>query len=73
MRRLFWAALGASAGVLLARSIRDQAEQARANLRPGTILGNLAESVTAFLDDVREGMHEREDELRSGLGLDSQP
>lgn len=73
MRRLFWVALGASAGILLARSIREQAEQARASLTPGTILANLAESVTDFLDEVRTGMAERETELRDGLGLDEAP
>jgi hypothetical protein len=70
VRRIFWAALGASLGVLIARSLRAQAEQARESLTPGSILTNVADSVTGFLDEVRAGMSEREEELRSGLGLD---
>jgi hypothetical protein len=70
VRRLFWAALGASVGVLLARSVRSQAEQMRESMTPGSILANLADSVTGFLDEVKAGMAEREDELRTGLGLE---
>ncbi len=73
MRRLFWLALGASAGVLLSRSLRNQAEQLKANLTPGTLLAGVADSVTGFLDELRDGMREREDQLRTELGLDEQP
>ncbi len=71
MRRIFWAALGASVGILVARSLRSQAEQMRESLTPGSILGNLVDSVSGFLDEVKAGMAEREDELRADLGLDT--
>ncbi|HEX7354113.1 MAG TPA: hypothetical protein VF288_04685 [Mycobacteriales bacterium] len=70
MRRLFWVALGASTGVLLSRAVRREVEHAKENLKPGTVLARLADDLTAFLDDVRDAMAERETELRAGLGLD---
>ena len=70
-RRLFYIALGATAGVLLVRKLTQTAERlAPRNALPGA-LGNLADAIRGFGEDVREGMAEREAELREGLGLDS--
>ena len=70
-RRLFYIALGATAGVLLVRKLTQTAERlAPQNALPGA-LGNLADAIRQFGEDVREGMAEREAELRDGLGLDS--
>lgn len=70
-RRLFYIALGATAGVLLVRKLTQTAERlAPQNAIPGA-LGNLADAIRQFGEDVREGMAEREAELREGLGLDS--
>jgi hypothetical protein len=68
-RRLFYIALGATAGVLIVRKLSATAERlAPGNVVAGT-LGNLADAIRDFGDNVREGMAERELELREGLGL----
>jgi hypothetical protein len=64
-RRLFYISLGATAGVLIVRKLTATAQQ----LTPAGVLGNLADAIRDFGDAVREGMAEREAELRDGLGL----
>ncbi|MCU1599825.1 MAG: hypothetical protein JWO22_534 [Frankiales bacterium] len=69
-RRLFYITLGATAGVLIVRKLTQTAEKlAPSKAIPGA-LGNLADAIRQFGEDVREGMAEREAELREGLGLD---
>jgi hypothetical protein len=69
MRRVFWIALGATAGVLVVRKLQ---KTARAYTPAG--LADRAEGLGAglryFADEVRAGMAERELELRDALGLD---
>src|SRR4051794_10700361 len=73
MRRVFYIALGATVGVLVVRRLT---KTARAFTPAGMsesftgALGNLGDSIREFAADVREGMAEREDELRTALGLD---
>jgi hypothetical protein len=77
MRRLFWIAAGAAAGIYLARRVQRTAE----SLTPTGIAGSLgeglrelADAVRDFADDVRAAMDEREIELREALGLgDDEP
>ncbi len=66
MPRVFYIALGAAVGVVTVR----RAARAVSTLTPQHLAGSLVESVQDFLADVREGMAEREDELRQALGLD---
>ena len=73
MRRLFWTAFGATVGVLAVRRVSRAAEA----LTPPALahslseaIAELGEAVRDFAADVREGMAERESELRSELGLD---
>jgi hypothetical protein len=72
MRRLFWTALGigfgAVGGVLVAKRLRRTAEA----FTPSSIAGGLAGSVKGFIDDVREGMAEREADLYEALGVEEQ-
>jgi len=72
-RRLFYIAMGAVAGVLVVRQLTRTAQR----LTPAGVseslagaLGGLGESIREFGDLVREGMAEREAELRVSLGLD---
>ena len=72
MRRLFWIALGATAGILVARKLTQTAR----NLTPegaadrvSGALGNLGEAVREFAEDVKAGMAERDLELREALGI----
>jgi hypothetical protein len=69
VKRLFWLLLGAVLGVLAFRRLARKA----AAFTPSGIassIGNLAESVRDFAEDVREAMSQREYELREGTGLD---
>ena len=72
-RRLFYIALGATAGVLLVRKATSAAQKLTpAGMQKGLggALGNLADAIRDFGAEVREGMAEREGQLRSDLGLD---
>ena len=72
-RRLFYVALGATVGVLVVR----KATQAASRLTPSGMagglagaLGGLGDAIRDFGAEVRAGMSEREDDLRTQLGLD---
>jgi hypothetical protein len=74
MRRLFWLGIGLALGVLIFRKLSRVAEQ----LTPrglaqslGGALAELSEAVRDFAGEVRETMHEHEQALREGAGLDS--
>ena len=69
MKRLFWIALGAGAGVFAVR----EASRAAQKLAPTSMLGGLAAQVNGFIEEVRTGMREREAQLRHDLGLDDVP
>ena len=72
-RRLFYVALGATAGVLLVRKLSATAAKfTPAGVQTGIAgaLGGLSEAIRDFGAEVRAGMAEREHELRTGLGLD---
>ncbi|WP_131747590.1 hypothetical protein [Frankia sp. Cppng1_Ct_nod] len=66
MPRMFYIALGAAVGVVTVR----RAARTLSSLTPQHMAGSLVQSVQDFVADVREGMAEREDELRQALGLD---
>jgi hypothetical protein len=69
VKRLFWLLLGAVLGILAFRRVARKMEA----FTPSGIassIGNLAESVRDFANDVREAMSQREYELREGTGLD---
>jgi len=70
MRRLFWVALGATAGVLVVRKISKTA-QAYSPSGMAQGLSDLAEGLREMAEAVREGMAEREAELRYALGIDT--
>jgi hypothetical protein len=70
---MFYIALGATVGVLIVR----KASQAANRLTPAGMsdsltgaLGGLGDAIRDFGANVREGMAEREDLLRTELGLD---
>jgi uncharacterized protein with PhoU and TrkA domain len=70
VRRLFWVALGATVGVLLVRKLSRTAEQ----FTPEGLADSaarLADTARDIASVVREGMAEREEELRIALGIDS--
>jgi hypothetical protein len=72
-RRMFYLALGATVGVLVVR----KASQAARRFTPAGVqssvtgaFGGLGDSLRDFGASIREGMAEREDQLRTELGLD---
>ena len=76
MTRVFWVALGATAGVVAVR----RAERAARRLTPAgvseqvtTSLAELGAAVRSFGEDLRDAMADREEELRTGLGLAPPP
>jgi hypothetical protein len=73
VRRLFWVALGATAGILVARRLTRAARrltpEGAADQVTGAV-GRFTQAVREFADDVRVGMAERDGELRQALGID---
>lgn len=72
MRRLFWVAVGATAGVLVARRLSKIATRLKSETAVNRVSGafdNVVQEVRAFVADVRIGMAEREQELRQALGI----
>ena len=70
MRRLFWIALGATLGVLVVRKVTKTA-QAYTPSGMAEGLSDLGEGLREMAGAVRDGMAEREAELRHALGIDT--
>ncbi|HEY9392416.1 MAG TPA: hypothetical protein VIR27_21900 [Mycobacteriales bacterium] len=73
IRRLFWAALGATVGVLVVRKLSRTARAftpAGVSSQLSDTVGTVAEAIRDFAADVRDAMDQREQELREGMGLD---
>ncbi|WP_426226034.1 DUF6167 family protein [Pseudarthrobacter sp. DSP2-3-2b1] len=70
MKRLVWMGIGVAIGVIAFRKVSE----AQSNLGPEGLnraVGRLADGFYDFADAVRSGMHERETDLRSALGVDA--
>ena len=70
MKRFVWMGIGVAIGVIAFRKVSE----ARSNLGPEGLnraVGRLADGVYDFADAVRDGMRERETDLRAALGVDS--
>ena len=72
MRRLFYVAVGAAAGIYVARKVQKAAKAYSPEGLAGKAVG-LGEGLRYFASEVRAGMAERELELRDALGLDDAP
>lgn len=70
MRRLFWLSLGAVVGVVVVRKVTRTAEAMTPEGMAGS-LSALGEGLRELAGAVREGMAEREQELRVALGVDA--
>ncbi|MGY1772278.1 hypothetical protein [Blastococcus sp. SYSU D00813] len=74
MRRLFWLAMGITIGALVVRKLSAAAEKLTPQSLAGALvegLRDLADAIGEFGADVRAAAAAREDELRSGTGLDA--
>ncbi|MCB5282525.1 DUF6167 family protein [Arthrobacter sp. AL08] len=70
MNRIIWMGIGVAIGVIAFRKITE----AQSNLGPEGLnraVGRVADGLYDFADAVREGMNERETELRRALGIDA--
>ena len=72
MKRLFWIALGATAGVLVVRKLQKTAHAYTPAGLAESVQG-LGDHLRYFAEEVRAGMAEREIELRDALGIDEDP
>jgi len=70
VRRVFWIALGATVGILVVRKLSRTVDQYSPE-GVGRSLTNVADALREAADVVREGMAERETELRAALGVDA--
>lgn len=70
MKRVFWVALGATVGVLVVRKL-SQTAQAYTPEGVGRSLQSMAEAMRDLAEVIRDGMDEREAELRVALGIDT--
>jgi hypothetical protein len=71
MKRILWMGIGVAIGVIAFRKITE----AQSTLGPEGLnraVGRLADGIYDFADAVREGMQERESDLRAALGIDTQ-
>jgi hypothetical protein len=69
MKKIFWLGIGIAVGAIAVRKI----SATRAALGPEGLnraVGRLSDSIHNFADAVREGMNERESDLRVALGVD---
>ncbi len=74
MRRLFWLAMGVTIGVLVVRKLSAAAEKLTPQSIGGQLvdgLRDLADAIADFGADIRAAAAEREQELRTGTGLDA--
>jgi len=74
MRRLFWLAMGVTIGALVVRKLSRAAEKMTPQGIAGALvegLRDLADAIGEFGADVRAAAAEREQELRTGTGLDA--
>jgi uncharacterized protein with PhoU and TrkA domain len=70
MNRIIWMGIGVAIGVIAFRKVTE----AKSTLGPEGLnraVGRLADGLYDFADAVREGMRERETELRAALGVDT--
>jgi hypothetical protein len=70
MRRLLWLGVGLAVGALV---VRAASRKVRAFTPQGVAAsaresaGGLIDSVRTFVEDVRDGMHEREDQIHAAF------
>lgn len=70
MARLFWIAVGAGAGVYAVRKFTKTVEQ-YTPAGMGSSLASVGDGLREIAEVIREGMAEREEELRLALGVDA--
>jgi hypothetical protein len=70
MRRLFWLGVGLAAGAVAVRQITRRAQAFTPGSMAGTVrdsAAGLLDEVRNFVEDVRSGMAEREEQIRTAM------
>jgi hypothetical protein len=70
MRRLLWLGVGLAVGALVVRAVNKKVQAFTPTGIAGTVQQSavgVLESVRSFVDDVREGMAEREAEIHAAF------
>jgi hypothetical protein len=70
MRRLLWLGVGLAVGALVVRAVTKKAQAFTPEGIAGTVqqsAAGLLDSVRSFVDDVRDGMAEREAEIHAAF------
>lgn len=70
MKRLLWLGIGLAVGALVVRKVSQRAQSYTPSGMAASLsesAGGLVESVRSFVDDVRAGMAEREDEIHAAI------
>ena len=70
MRRLLWLGIGLAVGALVFRAVAKKAQAFTPQGIAGSVqqgAAGMLESVRTFVDDVRDAMAEREEEIRSAF------
>jgi hypothetical protein len=70
MRRLLWLGVGLAVGALAVRAITKKAQALTPSGIAGSVKksgGGLIDSVRTFVEDVREGMAEREEQIHAAF------
>ncbi|WP_231700628.1 MULTISPECIES: hypothetical protein [unclassified Arthrobacter] len=70
IKRVFWMSIGVAIGVIAVR----RANEAKSSLKQAGInraVDSAAGAVQSFAEALREGMSQREGDLRAALGLDN--
>ncbi len=71
MKRVLWLGIGLAVGALVFRAAsprrRRRSPRAASSSRPANPLAGWRTSVRSFIDDVRDGMAEREDEIHAAF------
>lgn len=70
IKKLFWVGIGVGVGVLAARKV-GSVKQGLGRDGLNRSVGRLADALAYSADAFRDGMHGREAELRTALGLDT--
>lgn len=71
IKRVFWLAAGAAIGVIAVRKVTE-VKSAVGPEGLNRAVAQLSDSVADFADAFRQGMQERETDLRSALGIEAE-
>ena len=74
MKRIVWMGIGVAIGVIAFRKVTEAQASMQSTLGPEGLnraVGRLTDGIYDFADAIRDGMRERETDLRAALGVDS--